>query len=108
MRKLLISLLVTLGIAALVRRLRRHRAHEDREPAAAVGPEAAVEPSAGEGSADDPADELRRKLANTRAEGTVVSTPSPADADSTVEDRRAEVHEQGRSTLDEMRESSES
>jgi hypothetical protein len=45
----------------------------------------------------DPADELRQKLAASRDD-----EPEEAPATS-VADRRAEVHEQGRSTLDEMK-----
>jgi hypothetical protein len=85
MRKLLTWLLVTLGIAALVRRLRRGR--EQAEPAPAPNEDAG-----------DPADELRRKLAESREEAS--GTPAP---EATVEERRAEVHEQGRAALDEMR-----
>jgi hypothetical protein len=129
MRKLLTSLLVTLGIAELVRRLRR-RGKQEKPSVAATRPEAAVEPSAGEESAGDetavdevagegPEDELRRKIAETRAEdrGTAAASAdeppvdaSPAGASSageTVEERRSSVYEQGRSALDEMQESSE-
>ena len=89
MRRLLTGLAVSLGIAALIRRLRRAPAGEQ-----------AVEPAA----EDDPADELRRKLAASRAEDEPVAVPPPPV---TVEERRAEVHGQGRSALDEMRETDE-
>jgi hypothetical protein len=94
MRKLLTWLLVTLGIAALVRKLRK------REPEAQpveAQPAPAASPTA------DPADELRRKLAETRTDEPA-ATPA---AEASVEERRAEVHEQGRSTLDEMQSSEE-
>ena len=87
MRKRLTWLLVTLGIAALVRRLKRRDDHA--EPAL-------VEPPAG-----DPADELRRKLAESRSTDEAEEAPTAPEA--TVEERRAEVHDQGRATLDEMR-----
>jgi hypothetical protein len=83
MRKLLGWLLVTLGIAALVRRLRR-RAESSH-------------PSASTISAGDPADELRRKLAESRSEA-----PEPAPQ-TTVAERRAEVHDEARATLEAMR-----
>lgn len=86
MRKLLTWLLVTLGIAALVGRLKRRRtALELSAPAAR--------------QIEDPADELRRKLAETRAEGEgAEKTP-----ETSVSERRAEVHDEGRAALDEMR-----
>jgi hypothetical protein len=102
MRKLFAWILVTLGIAALIRKLRRRS--EAEAPFAPASPPA-TEPT------EDPADELRRKLAETRtedesppAEPDVTETP-PADA--SVEERRASVYEQGRSALDEMQEPKE-
>jgi hypothetical protein len=85
MRRLLTWLLVTVGIAAVARRLRR-------KPAALPTP-STQEP--------DPADELRRKLSASRAEPE--TEPEPEPAEKTVDEQRAKVHEQGRSTLDEMR-----
>jgi hypothetical protein len=88
-RRLLTWVLVTLGIAAIVRRLRRG------------GRQAEVPAQRPE---DDPADELRRKLAESRSGEEVseepVAAPAPAG---TVEERRAGVHDEGRATLDEMR-----
>ncbi len=86
MRRRLTWLLVTLGIAALVRRLRRK-----------------PEPELETREAVDPADELRRKLADSRSEEEDVPTSEPPEA--TVDDRRGDVHEQGRAALDEMRDS---
>lgn len=85
MRKRLTWLLVTLGIAALVRRLRRRRAPIEASPA----------PS----TRDDPAAELRRKLVESRSE------PATAEAapETTVSERRADVHDEGRAALEEMR-----
>ena len=88
MRKLLTWLLVTIGIAALIRRLRRR----GTEP----------EPTQVEQPAEDPADELRRKLAESRE-----SDESEEAPEATVEERRADVHEQGRAALDEMKSSDE-
>lgn len=85
MRRRLTWLLVTLGIVALVRRLRRK-------------PEAGLETT----ETEDPADELRRKLADSRSDEEM-SPPEPPEA--TVEERRGDVHEQGRAALDEMRDS---
>jgi hypothetical protein len=84
-RRLLRWALVTLGIAALVRWLRPRGG----EPVPAPS-----EPTT------DPAAELRRKLAESRADGEVASTPE-ASAES-VEERRADVHAKGRSALSEM------
>lgn len=86
MRRRLTWVLVTLGIAALVRRLRRR-----------------AEPELEAHDTDDPADELRRKLADSRSDENDASAPEPP-AD-TVEERRADVHQEGRAALDEMRDS---
>ena len=88
MRTLLRWLVVTLGIAALVRWLR----HRRETPAAAP-----VE------TFEDPAAELRRKLAQSRALAQdEVGEPEPS-----VEERRSEVHAQGRAALSEMTSSDE-
>jgi hypothetical protein len=83
-RKLVTWGLVTLGVAALVRRLRRRR-----------------ESAPARQELDDPAAELRRKLDESRAapEG---QAPRP---EASVEARRADVHGQGRAAIDEMRQS---
>jgi hypothetical protein len=89
---------------------RRHHA-----PDAAPEPEAPVEP-------DDRAEELRAKLAETReaapepaAEAVVEEPPAaepvepeaeseqPEPVPESPEDRRSRVHEEGRTTLDEMK-----
>jgi hypothetical protein len=95
MRRVLTWLVVSLGIAALIRRLRRSSRTVESAPA-----EAPTEPAGG----DDPADELRRKLAESRAEDEPAAVPS---SPVTVEERRAEIHGQGRSALEEMRETDE-
>jgi hypothetical protein len=87
MRKLVTWALVSLGVAALARRLRRRRGATATVPAPT-----ALRPST------DPAEELRRKLAESRtASGEPETTPETA-----VADRRAQVHEEGRAALDEM------
>ena len=87
MRRLVKIALVALGIRWFLKRRKRRR--EERE--AAELPPTPAAPAA------DPADELRQKLAASRDD-----EPEEAPATS-VADRRAEVHEQGRSTLDEMK-----
>jgi hypothetical protein len=97
MRKLLMWIVVTIGIAALVRKLRSRRGDEASE----------LEASSTSGGVlpdEDPADELRRKLSETR---TTAASVVDAPADSTIDERRAEVHDEGRSTIDEMQRSSE-
>jgi hypothetical protein len=88
-RRRLTWLLVTLGVAALVRKLRRR-----------VEAPSTAEPETSAGSTH--ADELRRKLAESR-----IDEPGPASAapEGSVEERRADVHAEGRATLDEMRSS---
>jgi hypothetical protein len=93
MRRLVTWLVVSLGIAAVLRKLRRR----SRQAEGVESPESAAGPDA----EDDPADELRRKLAESRGDAAP-SEPSPAP-EATVEERRASVHDEGRSTLDEMR-----
>lgn len=91
MRRRLTWLLVSLGVAALVRRLKR--GGHDTETAPLPARE------------KDPADELRQKIAESREDEPLEAPPT---ADTTVEERRADVHDQGRSALDEMREADES
>ena len=79
------------GVAAGVVAYRFWRRLPQAEPAS---PEPTTEEQ------DDRADELRAKLAETRA---VEDEPSPAEPPEAVEDRRRRVHEEGRSALDEMK-----
>jgi hypothetical protein len=92
MRRRLTWLLVSLGIAALVRRLKRRG--DDTEPTPPSPPRE-----------NDPADELRQKIAESREDEPVDVPPT---TETTVEERRADVHDQGRSALDDMREADES
>ena len=108
---------MTLGIAALVRKLRRRAEpvepgpaeatiHEPPSPAGAVAEpraEPPAEPPTEPAAEPDPADELRQKLAESRDEPEATQEPQPP-SDPSVDERRAEVYEQGRSTIDEMRE----
>jgi hypothetical protein len=90
-RKLIKLALVALGIRAFLRWRKSRR-------------EAQATPTPAELEAD-PADELRRKLAESRDEvADEFEEPPVAE----VADRRADVHEQGRATLDEMKSTDES
>jgi hypothetical protein len=91
-RRLIQIAIVALGIRALLRWRKRRRAEMDAVTEATP--------------TDDPADELRQKLAESRTEDAVEDAPAAPEA--TVEDRRADVHEQGRATLDDMKSSDES
>jgi hypothetical protein len=88
-RTLLRWLVITLGIAALVRWLR----HRRQTPAAAEL-----------GTLEDPAEELRQKLAESRVLQQEEATPEPG---ATVEERRSEIHAQGKAALSEMTSSDE-
>ena len=93
MRKLIKLAIVALGIRAFLRWRKRRR-------------EAQTAPASSEQPAD-PADELRRKLAESREDETT-SAEAPEPPPAAVADRRAEVHEQGRAALDDMKSSDES
>lgn len=86
MRKPVAWLAGALGIAALWRLLRRRRG---RSAAPVEAP-----------SADDPAEALRTKLAETREEEP---EPEPSPEPASLEERRRAVHDAGRATIDEMR-----
>jgi hypothetical protein len=88
-RRLIQLAIVVLGIRAFLRWRKRRQADTATEAL----------PSA------DPADELRQKLAETRSADAMEDAPAP---EATVEERRADVHEQGRATLDDMKSSDES
>jgi hypothetical protein len=89
-RRLLAWIVVSLGIAAIARRLRHRDRREELAPPATEG---------------DPAAELRQKLAESRSEETPAEPPVSSEA--SVEERRTGVHEQGRAAADEMRGSDE-
>ncbi|MDH4102385.1 MAG: hypothetical protein OEW52_03405 [Thermoleophilia bacterium] len=92
MRRLLKWIILTIGIAAAVRWFKRRGGET-----AVIAP---VEPAA-----DDPAEELRRKLAESRDDD---EPDEPAKGpEASVDDRRADVHEQGQAALDEMKPSDE-
>jgi hypothetical protein len=105
MRKLLTWIVVTIGIAALVRKLRRRGQTTDE---------------GGAPESTDPADELRQKLASSRESGEEergggaaetfkpVEPPTPEpSSEPTIDERRADVHDEGRAAIDEMRKSVE-
>jgi hypothetical protein len=99
-RKLITWIVVTVGIAALVRKLRRRSGAAAPEPAATGAAGTGAEPPR-----DDPAAELREKLAESRTEETFQVVPP--EPEPTVEERRDEVHGQGRAAIDEMQRSTE-
>ena len=88
MRKLLVWILAALGGAALIRKLRR-KGRDD----------VTVAPTDAGG---DPADELRRTLADSRSDEPVLADTAPAESEATVDEERSEVHDRARSVLDEM------
>jgi hypothetical protein len=93
------SLAGLIGLAALGRWLAR-RGHPDTSPAGSVEATAPAESQAA-----DPAEELRRKLADARvAEQDDASTAEvPAE---TLDERRARVHAKAREAIDSMSDSS--
>ena len=94
MRRLVKIALIALGIRWFLKRRKRRR--EEREAAQLAPAPATLAP--------DPADELRQKLAASRAEADPEEAePTPAS----VADRRADVHAQGRAALDAMTSSDE-
>ena len=103
MKRAFASLAGLIGIAALGRWLAK-RTHPVASP---VEPVEAVPPA--EATAADPAEELRRKLADARvAEPDVDSAPKPPDEtpdetlDETLDERRARVHAKAREAIDSM------
>ena len=89
MRKLIKIGLIILGIRAF---LHWRKSRQVQPETSAVTP------------ADDPADELRRKLAESREDEAADDDEPPA---ASVAERRTEVHEHGRAALDEMKSSDE-
>lgn len=91
MRRLVKLALIALGIRALWQWRARRRAEANAVTAA---PEPA-----------DPAGELRRKLAASRDDEAFGE--AGATHESAVEERRSDVHEQARATLDDMKSADE-
>jgi hypothetical protein len=88
-RKLIKIALIALGIRALLRWWKRRRA--EAELATSAPP-------------PDPADQLRQKLAESRGDDPAeLGDADDEPIEASVADRRAEVHEQGRAALDEMK-----
>jgi hypothetical protein len=100
MRKLLTWVAVSLGLAALLRRLRGRRPTDEPLPATDA----------------DPADELRRTLAETREDempvpgvppGPEPAIDEPGSDDASVDEQRTAVHDLGRAAIEEMQVSSD-
>jgi hypothetical protein len=85
------------GVAALGRLLSRRKGSATQ---------AAEPPASTEIPADDPAEELRRKLAAKREPEAEVGevAAEPAEVDETLEGRRARVHAQAREAIEAMHE----
>lgn len=83
MGRLLAWASAAIGAAWLLRRLRRR--HTAPAPA------------------EDPAEELRRKLAETRPEETEVQPEPPAAPKAPLDERRRVVHERARAAIDDMK-----
>jgi len=87
------------GIAALGRLL-AGRSKARSAPAAPATPTDTTPTDSVVGPEGDPAEELRRRLAESR---TAASTPEAASGkDEPVDDRRARLHAQARETIDAM------
>lgn len=87
------------GLAALVRLLARRRT-----AAAVPSPEPAPTPApSGSTDAEDPADELRRKLDERRDTDEPAAEPPIAEAPQSLDERRAEVHARAREAIDALR-----
>ena len=87
------------GIAALGRFLAGRSKAKPVPPAPEAGLDAAAEPG------DDPAEELRRKLAETRGSPDApepIAAEPVAAPDEELDDRRARVHAQARETIEAM------
>ena len=95
MKRAFASLAGLVGIAALGRWLakRTRPVASPAEPVEATPPE--------EATAADPAEELRRKLADTRVPEPGVA-PAPDPPDETLDERRARVHAKAREAIESM------
>jgi hypothetical protein len=95
-RRLLAWIAGLVSIAALARLLRRRRRPAPTQPE--------VTPTEG---GEDPAEELRERLAAARADDAPPDDES-VDAPSSLEERRARVHERAQDAIDAMRDPPES
>lgn len=93
MRKLLKWAIITFGIAALTRWWRGRGSGDAGDWTTET--------------AADPADELRRKLAESRSDEASGADVAAEEAEGSVDDRRAEVHAEGRAAIDEMQSSND-
>lgn len=82
------------SIAALARVLARRRRHEAPrvEPSPVVG---------------DPADELRRKLSETREAPAEPAAPPEPEPDETLDERRSRVHAKAQEAIEAMQDAPE-
>lgn len=90
MRRLFGWMAGLVGIAALARLLATRRARLE-----APAPPRSLPPP-------DPADELRRKLAETRAQPAEATVEAPAAGEEAIDVRRARVHAKAQEALDAM------
>jgi len=119
MRKVLTWIVVTAGIAALARKLRSRGHGSSAESAVQDVDRDTPEPPP---AADDPAAELRERLASSREseaeseadagadaeDATSSDLPTPeATSEPSIDEHRKDVHDQGRAAIDEMRKSAE-
>ena len=95
MKRAFASVAGLIGLAALGRWLakRRHPVASPAEPVEATAP--------AEAQAADPAEELRRKLADARVAEPDVA-PAPEAPEETLDERRARVHAKAREAIDSM------
>lgn len=99
MRRALAWLAGLVGIAALVRALRRRRT-AGGPPAVAPEP---LSPVAEPGT-DDPAAELRRRLDEARTDGAGPAPDGQGEHGGSLEERRARVHARAQEAVELMRE----
>ena len=95
MKRAFASLAGLIGLAALGRWVARRR-HPAATPAEPVEPPTPVDPQAA-----DPAEELRRKLADARVAEPDGAPSAEAPAE-TLDERRARVHAKAREAIDSM------
>ena len=100
MKRVIAWLAGLVGIAALGRWLAR-RAHHGQQPAAGSETTPAAEAAAPEATGADPAEELRRRLAEAR-EAEPASEPAATPVEETLDERRARVHAKAREAIDAM------
>ena len=103
MKRAFASIAGLLGLAALGRWLakRRHQDESVTHPLEPTTIDATAVDSVAVDAAADPAEELRRKLADAR-ETEPESSPTPEQPEETLDERRARVHAKAREAIDSM------